>query len=113
MQQLSALHWLHTALVQTWAWMLDEPLVPALAGQHCDRLRPAWIGQQLHAVLQRHGLGGCTLVDWRWDQQRERVEGWLWQRGSIQRFSWGLRMDQLNVWDQLQCTPTASLQVLG
>lgn len=113
MQQLSAPRWLQTGLLGTWAWMLDQPRPVALNGQHCDRLRPARIGQQLLAVLHHHDLGGCTLLDWRWDPRQERVEGWLWQRGLVQRFSWWRSRDQLTMWEQLQCTPTPPLRPLG
>lgn len=113
MQQLSATRWLHTALERTWAWMLDQPMPEGLHGQHCDRLRPARISQQLHAVLGSHGLGGCTLVDWRWDQRQGRVEGWVWQRGLLQRFFWWRSSNRLALRDQLQCSVTPVVRALG
>lgn len=104
---------LHRVLLHVWAWMLDRPHPRVLNGQRCDRLRPARINRQLLDVLQRHGLGSCTLVAWQWDQRRERVEGWLWQRGVIQRFSWYRRIDELALWNQLLCTPTPALRTLA
>lgn len=113
MQQLRSDRWLHTALLRTWAWILDEPMPEPLLGQQCDRLRPARISHQLNAVLRRHGLAGCTMVSWRWDQRQDRVEGWLWQRGLLQRFCWWRCSDRLAIWDQLRCTSAAALHVLG
>ena len=94
------------------AWVLDQPLTPLLEGQCCDRLRPAQIGRDLTRALARHGLSGCTVVEWRWDQRRERAEGWLWSNGLLQRFRWQRQGDQLELRRQLFCCSAAPLQLV-
>ena len=93
-----------TSLQRLGAWVLDQPLMPALEGQCCDRLRPAQIGRDLMRALQRHGLAGFTVVEWTWDQRRHRADGWLWSNGLLQRFHWQRGSDYLELRRQLQCT---------
>ena len=91
------------ALQRLGAWVLAQPLPPALEGQCCDRLRPAQIGRDLERALARHGLGHCTVVEWRWDQRRGSAKGWLWCRGLLQRFHWQRQSDALELRHQLVC----------
>ncbi len=100
------------ALQRLGAWVLDQPLPPSLEGQCCDRLRPAQIGRDLERALARHGLGHCTVVEWRWDQRRGRAKGWLWSNGLLQRFHWQRHSDDLALRHQLMCQPRGPLQAV-
>lgn len=110
---LRGTHRVNTALQRSLAWVLDQPIAAELRGQCCDRLRPAGIRQQMQQALSRRSLGGCTLVEWRWDLQQGRVEGWLWQNGLLRHFFWWRRNDRLVLRDQLQCSAMQRLHVLG
>lgn len=100
------------ALTRFGAWVLDLPMPPQLIGQRCDRLRPASIGKELRTALQANGQGSSELLEWHWDQQLARAEGWLWQNGVVQQFRWWRRDGRLVVRAQLRCTPQAPLQLL-
>jgi hypothetical protein len=113
MQQRNPAPMLNAALRSSWAWVLDQPVPPELNGQCCDRLRPAQVQRELDAALNRDELGGCSLVEWRWDQHQGRAEGWIWQRGSLQRFRWWRQSGELRLHAQLHCTPTAALHALA
>ncbi len=99
-----------TCLQRLGAWVLDQPLTPALEGQCCDRLRPAQIGRDLTRALARHDFSGCTVVEWTWDQRRQRAEGWLWSNGLLQRFRWQRQDDQLRLRRQLFCGSAPALR---
>jgi hypothetical protein len=113
MQQLSSAPRLKASLQRSWAWVLDQPLAEELNGQSCDRLRPAQVRRDLEAALSQSAMGGCTLVEWRWDQRQGRVEGWLWERSLLQRFHWWRHSGRLTLRQQLQCTTRAPLQALA
>ena len=113
MQPLNAAPRLNAVLGRSWAWLLDQPEQPELNGQRCDRLRPSQVQRELDAALNRDELGGCSLVEWRWDQRQGRAEGWIWQRGSLQRFRWWRQSGELRLHAQLHCTPTAALHALA
>ena len=100
------------ALTRVGAWVLDLPMPPQLIGQYCDRLRPAPIGKELRAALHANGQGTSELVEWHWDQQLARAEGWLWHNGVVQQFHWWRRDGRLVVRAQLHCTEQAPLQVV-
>ena len=100
------------ALQRLGAWVLDQPLPPALEGQCCDRLRPAQIGRDLERALARHGLGHCTVVEWRWDQRRGRAKGWLWSNGLLHRFHWQRHSDELELRHQLMCQARGPFQAV-
>ena len=113
MQQLTIAPGFNAVLRRSWAWVLDQPEQPELHGQCCDRLRPAPVRRELDAALSRSVVRGCSLVEWRWDQRQGRVEGWLWQRGVLQRFRWWRHSGQLTLQEQLHCTTTARLHVVA
>ena len=100
------------ALQRLGAWVLDQPVSPLLEGQCCDRLRPAQIGRDLERALARHGLGHCTVVEWRWDHRRDSAKGWLWSHGLLQRFHWQRQSDELELRHQLVCHVRGPLQAV-
>lgn len=100
------------ALRQLCSWVLDRPLMPALLGQCCDRLRPAPVAQKLLLVLQDSATEPMALVDWRWDQRLGRVDGLLWQGGCLRRFRWWPARDQLVLTTQLRCSADQALRSL-
>lgn len=105
---------LQAALEQIGAWVLDQPMPAPLEGQCCDRLRPSQIQRELLQSLERSGLAGSCLVDWRWgDARQARVKGWLWQGGALQRFRWWRASGRLTLHEQLHCITTAPLQALS
>ena len=110
-QQRSALG-IKAALEHIGAWVLDQPMPPALEGQSCDRLRPAQVQRELLQDIHRGGLHDCSLVEWRWDQRQGRAQGWLWENGLLQRFCWWRSSHRLSLHEQLQCTTTAPLHAL-
>jgi hypothetical protein len=101
------------ALTRVGAWVFDLPVPPQLIGQRCDRLRPAPIGQELRAALHAHGQGSSELLEWHWDQQLARAEGWLWHNGVVEQFRWWRSDGRLVVRAQLLCTEQAPLQLLA
>ena len=113
MQQQRLVSGIRTVVEHVGAWVLDQPLPPALEGQCCDRLRPSPIHRELLRDLTQAGLVECGLVEWRWDQRQGRVEGWLWQHGVLQRFRWWRHSGRLMLQEQLYCTMTAPLHVLA
>ena len=112
MQQQRPAPRLKAALDRIGAWVLDQPLVPALEGQCCDRLRPNQIQRELLESLEQSGLDGSSLVDWRWDARQGRAKGWLWQNGALQRFRWWRESGRLTLHEQLNCVTTAPLRAL-
>ena len=102
-----------SAVGQIGAWVLDQPLSPALDGQCCDRLRPSQVHRELLQDLTQAGLAECGLVDWRWEQRQGRAQGWLWQNGLLQRFRWMRHTGQLVLREQLRCTTAQPLRALA
>jgi len=98
---------LKAALDRIGAWVLDQPLVPALEGQCCDRLRPNQIQRELLESLE-----SSSLVDWRWEVRQGHAKGWLWQNGALQRFRWSRQSGQLTLHEQLRCITTTPLHAL-
>lgn len=96
---------------QTSSRVLDPRVAAELNGQRCDRLRPAQVRRELEQALDRSRVEGCTLVEWRWDLQQGRVEGWLWQEGLLQSFRWWRDSGQLTLRLELLCTSSAPQQV--
>jgi hypothetical protein len=113
MQQQRPAPRLKAALEQLGAWVLDQPVPTALAGQCCDRLRPNQIQRELLESLKRSGLDGSSLVDWRWDARQGQAKGWLWQAGALQRFRWWRQSGQLTLHEQLRCINTAPLHAVS
>ena len=113
MQQQRPAPRLRAALEQIGAWVLDQPLAPALEGQCCDRLRPSQIQRELLQSLEDSGLDEGSLVDWRWDVQQAQVKGWLWQGDALQRFRWWRDSGRLTLHEQLHCRANAPLQALS
>ncbi len=113
MQQQRLVSGIRTAVEHVGAWVLDQPLTPALEGQCCDRLRPSPIHRELLRDLTQAGLVECGLVEWRWEQRQGRVQGWLWQNGLLQRFRWMRRTGQLVLCEQLRCTTALPLRALA
>ena len=104
---------IRTAMEHLGAWVLDQPLTPALVGSAVDRLRPSPIHRELLRDLTQAGLIECGLVEWRWEERQGRVQGWLWQDGLLQRFSWMRRTGQLVLCEQLRCTTVLPLRALA
>jgi hypothetical protein len=113
MQQQRSADGIRTALEHICVWVLDQPRQPALEGQSCDRLRPAQVQRELLHDLDRGGLHGCSLVDWRWDARQGHAKGWLWQAGALQRFCWWRSSHRLSLHEQLRCTTMAPLRALA
>jgi len=113
MQQQRPAPRLKAAVEQIGAWVLDQPLAPALEGQCCDRLRPSQIQRELLQSLEQSGFASCNLVDWRWDAHQGHVKGWLWQGGALQRFRWWRQSGQLTWHEQLRCISSSPLHALG
>lgn len=95
---------LRVALHHLIAWVLDQPVVPPLTGQRCDRLRPEPVLRDLERALRRCGDGLVALVDWRWNSQLGCAEGYLWQHDQLQRFLWWRASDRLELHGRLRCT---------
>jgi hypothetical protein len=112
MQQQRPAPRLKAALGQIGAWVLDQPLPPALEGQCCDRLRPNQIQRELLESLEGSGLESSSLVDWRWEARQGHAKGWLWQNGALQRFRWSRQSGQLTLHEQLRCITTTPLHAL-
>lgn len=69
------------------AWVLDEaPPVP-LRGQRCDRLRPAFIREQLIAAINAQ-RSGAAVIDWHWDAGSQSVAGLLLNGCGVHDFRW-------------------------
>ena len=112
MQQHRPAPRIKAALEQIGAWVLDQPVPPALEGQCCDRLRPNQIRLELLQSLENNGLGSGNLVEWRWDARQGQAKGWLWQAGALQRFRWVRHSGRLTLHEQLNCVTTTPMQAL-